>query len=94
MIALILTFVYNVLLSDNYAELEALASSPANSDGLLMPLMVATGFLSVMLTLSIFSVVMVAGPIMVNIIGFLKDLPLTYLGLTYFSVAAAQADEQ
>ena len=85
LVGLIVTLVYNVLLSDNYEELATLASSPANSDEILMPLMAVTGVLSVVLTLSMLSVIMVAGPIMVNIIGTLKDVLLTYLGFTYFS---------
>ena len=80
-VGLVATLVYNVLLSDNYDELQVIAASTtANPDELLMPMMALTGLLSVLLTLSMLSVVMVAGPTMVNIIGTVKDALLTYLG--------------
>ena len=62
-------------------------SPTGNPDELLMPMMVATGLLTVVLTISMLSVVMVAGPTMVNIIGTLKDVVLTYIGLQYFDAS-------
>ena len=80
------TFTYNFFLSDNYVEMRELAdSAEANPDELLMPLMVLTGVLTVVLTISILAVVMLAGPTMVNVIGTMKDAILTYLALFYFS---------
>ena len=47
--------------------------------------MALTGLLTVILTLSILAVVMLAGPTIVHIIGTLKDLILIYAGFFYFA---------
>ena len=47
--------------------------------------MALTGLLTVVLTLSILAVVMLAGPTMVHVIGTLKDMILIYAGLFYFA---------
>ena len=84
-VGLMTSFAYNFFLSDNYVEMKELAASTeANPDELLMPLMALTGVLTVVLTISILAVVMLAGPTMVNIIGTMKDVILTYLALFYF----------
>ena len=51
-----------------------------------------TGALSVILTLSMLSVVMIAGPIMITVISTLKDVLLTYLCFTYFNSTATTAE--
>ena len=48
-------------------------------------LLLTSGILSITITLSMLSVIILAGPIIVNVIGNIKDIVLTYLGFALFN---------
>ena len=43
-----------------------------------------SGLLALVMTMSMLCVVIVAGPLMVNVVGNIKDIVLTYVGFALF----------
>jgi len=44
-----------------------------------------SGLLGITISMSMISVIIVAGPIMVNVVGNIRDIVLTYLGFAFFN---------
>ena len=80
MVGLSLSAVYNYYLTDNHEQLNALLSLPEQGANFRALLWVSS-FCGVAISLSMLSLVMVGGPIMVNIVGTIKDVLLTYAGI-------------
>ena len=82
LIGLIVTAVYNFWLTENHSQLAALMSDEENGS-LFLSMVSISAICGVGLTLSMLSLVMLGGPIMINIVGALKDVVLTYAGFVY-----------
>ena len=81
---LFLLVIYNFAVTDNYMQLIQLVMDPVQGQAAIAWL-VTSGILSVTITLSMLSVIILAGPIIVNVIGNIKDIVLTYLGFALFN---------
>ena len=80
---LLLLTIYNCLLTDNYQQLLSVWSDPEMGSTALV-LFLSSGLLSISITLSMLSVVILSGPIMINVVANLRDVFLTYAGFALF----------
>lgn len=74
---------YNFVITDNYLQLFALLQDSETSQAA-TALLLTSGLLSITITLSMLSVVILAGPIMINVVANIRDILLTYAGFTFF----------
>lgn len=81
-LGLIATIVYNFGITNDYEQLQEYWMKP---DGELFAKMVLfSGLMGIIITLSILVLISIGGPLMVNTVGILKDVALTYAGFIFF----------
>ena len=81
-LGLTLTLIYNCVITDEYKQLFDYYGKE-NGD-LFLKMVLFSGSMGIVITLSILVVVAIGGPILVNIVGIIKDVALTYAGFILF----------
>lgn len=83
-VGLCLMTIYNFIITDNYQQLIVLLQEDQGASQAATALFLTSGLLSITITLSMLSVVILAGPIMINVVANIRDILLTYAGFAFF----------
>mgnify|MGYP000748917462 CR=1 FL=1 len=80
---LVLSTIYVCVVTDEYTQLVHYASLPEGGPTF-VAMTLFSGSMGIIITLSVLVVIVVGGPIMVNVTGTMKDGLLTYAGFVFF----------